>query len=111
MLFWASRDDFEVREEFRDNFVDIFVLVPIVHAMCLIYLYLDSSSDFEQMNSWTKKHESKFYTYLSIDLVVYFLIYLYLDQIINNGKSPLFLISWIWEKKNRPKLTDDNLNT
>ena len=59
------------------------------------------------MKSWTKKNEAKFFSYLTLDLLVYFLFYLYIDQIINNGRSPLFLISWIWKKNDRSNINDN----
>ena len=51
---------------------------------------------------------------LIVDMVVYFLLYIYLDQVLPNEygthKHPLFFIQCLWKKKKTRALTNEEIS-
>ncbi|KAL4509467.1 hypothetical protein ABPG73_022683 [Tetrahymena malaccensis] len=88
------------------NLLNLLSLFP---QTCIIFIFLSAGWNSSQSShSFSYSKMAKNYSYangimmLVIDTIVYFILYLYFDQVVKNDygtqREPLFFINWIWKK-------------
>ncbi|EAR96798.2 transporter family ABC domain protein (macronuclear) [Tetrahymena thermophila SB210] len=100
------------------NLLNLLSLFP---QTCIIFIFLSAGWNSSQSShSFSYSKMAKNYSYsngimmLVIDTIVYFILYLYFDQVVKNEygtqRDALFFINWIWKKnpKNSSQIFSQN---
>ncbi|KAL4503253.1 hypothetical protein ABPG72_000859 [Tetrahymena utriculariae] len=93
-------------------------LLSLFPQTCVIFIFLQAGWNQQGSGGGFSYSDMNFsysngITMLLFDIIIYFLLYLYFDNVIKNEygtqKDPLFFISWIWKKKqNKQQIGSSN---